>query len=38
MVGKQSILACLLLGVEYQAVTKFERNCILREQILETVI
>lgn len=38
MMGKQSTLACLLLSVEYLAITKFERKCILREQILETAI
>lgn len=38
MMGKQSILACLLLSIDYVTISIFKRKYILREQILEGVI
>lgn len=38
MMGKQSILACLLLSIDYLTISRLKRNYILREEILEVVI
>lgn len=38
MMGKQIILACLLLSMDYATISRLKRNYILREQILEVVI
>lgn len=36
--GKQSIMACLLLSIDYVKISRLKRNCILTEQIIEAVI